>query len=255
MVERKTSEISVGLIPAAGKGTRMGYLSHLLPKTLFPIYDKPLIHHIVDNMRRVGVKRIYVIVHYNKEKIIDYLKNQSEISDVTFEFIAQKELSGIANAILLTENKITTPFITILGDDCTVTPSLSNLVTTFYEKKAVVVEGVVEENNPEVLKQTCCVRSDSDGRILEIIEKPQNPSSNLRGTGVYVFDPRIFEEIKKTHVSSVRNEREITDTIGNVARLGKSYAAKINGINININNYENLLSAWEAVKKLNSGDP
>lgn len=254
MVERKASEISVGLIPAAGKGKRMGYLSNLLPKTLFPIYDKPLIHHIVDNMRRIGVKRIYVIVHYNKEKIMDYLENQSGISDVTFEFIEQKELSGIASAILLAENKISEPFITILGDDCTVTPSLANLTATFHEKKAVVVEGVVEENNAEVLKQTCCVRLDSDERMLEIIEKPKNASSNLRGTGVYVFSPQIFEEIKKTQVSSVRNEREITDTIGNIARSGKSYGARINGINININNYENLLSAWEAVKKLNLGD-
>ncbi len=48
-------KIKVGVIPAAGKGSRLGYLSNILPKPLLPVYDRPIIHHVIDNMKSVGI--------------------------------------------------------------------------------------------------------------------------------------------------------------------------------------------------------
>ena len=236
--------IETGLILAAGHGKRMGYLSEILPKPLFPIYDKPVIHYILEKMQGIGVKQVYVVVNYQKEKIIEYMMKIKEVLKVNIRFIYQKELLGIAHAISLAETCINEPFITMLGDDFTITDSISNLVDAFFEKNAVVVEGVVEEEDKKVLKRTCCVKLGKDNKIIEIIEKPQIFTSNLRGTGAYIFSEKIFEYIKRTPISNIRNEKEISHTIGLVARDGKAYGEFINGVNININTNADLFTAW-----------
>ena len=245
------NKIKVGVIPAAGSGKRMGYLGQVLHKSLFPLGDRPIIHYIINHMEKIGVEDVYVIVHYQKEKIKSYFESVKENLNSNIHFIEQEKLAGIASAINLTKEFINEPFMTSLGDDCTITKSFSNLVDTFYTNDAIVVEGVVKENNKEVIQRTNCLELDSLGRIKNIIEKPIEPISDLRGCGLYVFSPQIFDYIKKTPISSVRHEIEITDTIGLVAKDGRAYGAYINGENININTQDDLLNAWLELKKLN----
>lgn len=247
------NRIRLGVIPAAGEGTRMGYLSQVLPKCLFPVYDRPVIHSIVENMKIIGVEQIYVIVNYQKERLVEYFNSVVDEISISINFIEQKQLSGIAGAIMLTSHYINEPFMVILGDDCTITPSLQNLVDLFFKRSATVVEGIVREENHELLKSTCCVHLGESGRILEIVEKPKNPVSNLRGCGVYAFSNDIFSYIEKTPASAIRNEVEITQTIDLVAREKKAFGEFIDGVNININSYEDLLRAWILTRELRTG--
>jgi len=166
------------VIPAAGKGERMGYLSKILPKCLFPVYDKPILQHIFDKLTPLGIKKFYLITNYQEEKIKEYCESLS----LNIEFIHQSELKGIAHAISLCEDLISKPFITVLGDDLTV-GDLKPLIRLFHRKKAVVVEGVVKEPNLEILRQTNCMELRST-RIIKIEEKPKKPFANLRGIGV-----------------------------------------------------------------------
>jgi dTDP-glucose pyrophosphorylase len=241
-------KIRVGVIPAAGQGKRMGYLSYILPKCLFPLYDKPIIDYIIQNMKNIGIEQIYIPVFYQKEKIIEYFDTIE--SHVTIEFIKLDQLTkGIALTIESAKQFIDEPFMVILGDDCTITPSLQNIVDTFFKTDAIVVEGVVKESSKNVLKATCCLKLDKNKKILDIIEKPESPISNIRGTGIYVFSPEIFEFIKMTPLSPPRNEVEITNTIKLVAQKGRAYAEFINGVNININTPEDLLRAWIIIRR------
>jgi glucose-1-phosphate thymidylyltransferase len=243
-------KIRVGVIPAAGEGRRLGYLSSILPKCLFPVYDKPIIHYVVENMANIGVETIYLIVNYQKEKIKEYFKRVKHEIGVDISYVEQKPLLGIAHAIMLTKEFIDEPFVAILGDDCTITNSLSNLVDAFFEKNATVVEGVVKEEDENMLRSTCCVRLNSNKQIVEIIEKPKKIFSNIRGCGVYLFKSDVFEHIEKTPISSIRNEIEVTQTIDLIAKTGKAYGEFINGLNVNINSYEDLLRASISVKEL-----
>lgn len=236
-------KIRVGIIPAAGQGTRMGYLSSILPKCLFPVYDRPIIHHVAENMIKVGVERILIVVHYQKEKIIEYFHNAEVKLPVEIEFVEQSSLQGIANAVALSRDGITEPFLVILGDDCTITKSLSNVVELFYRNDATVVEGTIEEKDPKVLKSTCCLQVNKNKQITRIVEKPRSPISSIRGCGVYVLHPRFFDYIENTVPSKTTGKVEMTDVIGVAASDGGAYGEPILGSNVNINSYEDLLRA------------
>jgi len=239
-------KIKIGVIPAAGQGTRMGYLSHILPKCLFPLYDKPILHYVIENMKRVGIEEIYIVVNFQKEKIIEYINKVKDEIGINANFIHVDKILGLLYSILSAKDSVNEPFMAILGDDVTLTKSLENLVNKFQNSNAVVVEGVVKENDSNALKSTCCVHLGENNKIERIIEKPSEPTSNLRGTGVYVFDNEIFDYAKKVSVM-----KSITETIDLVARDGKAYAEFIDGLNINVNSYEDLLNAWTLVKNHN----
>jgi len=240
---QKNSPVEIGLIPAAGTGARLGYLSNLLPKTLFPIYDRPILHHIINLMESVKIREIYIIVNVHKDKIIEYCKKVRKDLKVNIHFIEQKELNGTANAILLAERYIREPFLTILGDEYLPGDLLPDILEFFYTKNCIALEAAIKEKNKIILQQTCCVNIAEDNRIIQIIEKPQNPLYNLRGCGIYVFKPEIFGFIKKTAPNPIRKEKDITTVIDMVAKNNQAYAYVLSGSNFNINNADELLKA------------
>ncbi len=246
-------KIKVGVIPAAGYGRRLGTLplTRVLPKCLLPILNKPILEYVIENMRRMGVEDVYMIVGFKKEIIQEYFGNGEDFG-LHITYIDQNPPRGIAHAISLAKNFISEPFSVILGDDLTITDSLNNLVETFWENDALVVEGAVPENNVEAIKRACSIALDDDCKIKEIIEKPLAPNSNLRGIGVYLFNPKVFDFIEMTPASSKRDEKEITDTIGLIAKKGRAYAALINGMNINVNTSSDLMVATKLLLKLDS---
>jgi dTDP-glucose pyrophosphorylase len=239
-------KIKYGIIPAAGKGVRIRNLplTRVLPKPMLPIIDKPILEYVIENMKKFGVRTIYLIVGYKKELIQEYFKN-GEDWGIEIHYIEQKELKGIAHAISLAQDYINEPFVVILGDDLTIAPDedFQKIIETFWKNNAYVVEGIVYENDIEVLKRTCCVVLNNSGKIKEIIEKPSVPISNLRGIGIYLFDPIVFDFIKQTPISTTRGEIEITDTIKLISMKGKAFGVLINGINININTYQDFIKA------------
>lgn len=243
-------KIKVGIIPAAGKGLRLNdlLLTRVLPKPMLPILNKPLLEYAMENLKSMGVEDVYVIVGSKKEIIKEYFGNGEDFS-LHITYLEQNPLRGIAHAISLAKNFVSEPFSVILGDDLTITSSLCNLVETFWEKNAWVVEGAVLENNVEAIKRACCIALGNAGKIKEIIEKPSAPKSNLRGVGVYLFDPKVFDFIEITPASIKRNEKEITDTIGLIAKRGRAYAALIDGMNINVNTFSDLMIATKLLLK------
>jgi len=241
-------KMKYGVIPCAGQGKRMGFLSYVLPKTLFPVWEKPLLHLIVENMLKLGVEKIFFIVNYKKEVVKEYLERTEFSRNFERHFIEQKELKGIAHAINLTKDFIDDDFICILGDDLTIAKSLDNLVKCFHDNNAILVEGAVPENDREILRSTCSIQIGPENKITKIVEKPEDPPSNIRGTGIYLFSPKIFDYIEKTPVSTIRNEIEITDTINLVAKDNKAYLGFIEGINVNINSMMDLFEAWKLMK-------
>jgi dTDP-glucose pyrophosphorylase len=237
-------KIKIGVIPAAGHGRRLSSLplTRVLPKCLLPILNRPILGYVIENMKQMGVEDVYMIVGFKKELIQEYFGNGSDFG-INIKYILQPNPLGIAHAIGLTREEICEPFVVTLGDDLTISKSLENIVDLFWNKKAVAVEGVVHEANIEKLRQACCMQLGDDGKIQNAEEKPCSPNSNVRGCGIYIFDPKVYEYIGNTPASLPRHEKEITNTIRLIANENFAYGAFIDGVNININTNEDLLSA------------
>ena len=130
--------IRVGVIPAAGEGRRLGYLSGLIPKCLFPLYDKPIISYAIENMVRAGVEKIIIPIYYQKNKLTAYFENVKEEIDADICLLELNELpKGIALTIASARKHVKEPFMVILGDDVTIADSLQPLVRLFFKAKAV----------------------------------------------------------------------------------------------------------------------
>jgi dTDP-glucose pyrophosphorylase len=201
-------------------------------------------------MVKIGVEKIVIPTYTKKERVLEYFEHAKNEIDAEICLLSLNELpKGIALSIQSARPNVDEPFIVILGDDITIADSFQPLLDAFFTSGAVAVEAVVKEENQKTIKKTCCVELKDSGQITEITEKPRSPKSNIRGCGIYVFDPQIFEYIESTPPSPPRNEVEITNTIGLVAKDGKAYGKLLNGININVNSPDDLFQAWCVVKQ------
>ncbi len=242
--------ITIGVIPAAGAGTRLGYLSTILPKALFPLYDRPILHYVINQMQSLGMKDIYIVINVYGDKIMEYCRNIQGSLKARIHFVHQSELLGTADASLRTEQYIgKNSFLVMYGDDCTVSDSLPDLLSFFQSSDGIVTEAVIREKRTAILQQTCSVKLLRNRKIAEILEKPQRPPYPMRGCGVYAFRSDIFSHIRQTPLHTQRKEREITHTINQLAQRGKAYGYPIRGHNININNYDELIRASMLVKR------
>jgi glucose-1-phosphate thymidylyltransferase len=182
----------VGIILAGGKGTRLLPATKVLNKHMIPILNVPMIEYPLRTLKGMGIKDILVVSGGNHiGGIAEYLGDGSEYG-VNLTYKVQKEAGGIAQALLLAEDFVDGQFAVILGDNIFEYPPVIPL------SNGIVVK---EVKNPErfgVLQ---------GGKI---VEKPNNPQSNLAVTGMYFYTPKIFEFIK-TLAPSARGEVEITD--------------------------------------------
>lgn len=241
--------IKLGIIPAAGMGLRTIYLGRFLPKCLLPVYDRPIIHYIIYSMIDVGVTDIRVVTNYKESMVIDYLNSLDIPSSISIRTITQPLLNGDGNAVQWALNTIAgpidQPFFVVLGDDISCPNPLLSMDRILHKNKGMVVEGIIAEPSWDKLHNACSVDI-MDGRITNIVEKPQNQAdlSWIRGCGVYAFHPRAFDnppvtttgnlwlsDIVKQHISSRRAYNCILDT------------------NININTPDDLLEASNYFKE------
>ena len=127
----------LGLIPAAGEGTRMYPFSRAVPKEMYPILGKPVIEHCIDNLREGGIKQIFMIVGHQKGALMDYVGDGS-FYGVNVAYIYQLKRRGLGHAILQAEKWIKKPFVTLLGDSF-IEPKkeIQNMMKLHKEKKPI----------------------------------------------------------------------------------------------------------------------
>jgi dTDP-glucose pyrophosphorylase len=209
---------------------------------MLPVVDRPILHHVLDNARSMGVFEIILVVGESRPLIEKYFADGKDFG-VTIRYIDQASPRGIAHAVGLLDSLVHGPFLVFLGDDMTLATNLGGMDRYFRTRGAGAVEAVVYEEDVETLRRTCCVNMDSFGKILDLVEKPTDPTSKIRGCGIYLFDPMVFDYINKTIQSPIRKEVEITDTLRLMALDGLAYGFRIEGTNVNVNTVSDLMRA------------
>ena len=233
----------IGLIPAAGKGTRLEPLTRALPKEMLQVGEKPIIDHVIDQFREAGIEKVFIVVGYRKEAIINYLGNGSAYG-MSIAYLFQEKREGLAKAIEMVKDFANEQFCVVLGDNY-IEPKdlLKEMIEQHNSKKASVTLAVHERE--EVSSLGVVKLEESSDKIVDLVEKPPKGEepSKLAIMGMYVFNPEIFDAIAKTKPGA-KDEYQITDSIKILAEEGKEvHALEHKGAWFDIGTKEGLLEA------------
>ncbi len=201
-----------GVILAAGKGTRIQPFSDHLPKPLLPILDRPLLVWQIEAMRRLGVLDIVIVIGHLGHFVVQTLGDGSRYG-VRLTYVEQERTLGIAHAVAQLERDVDRPFLLFLGDIFFETENLGSMLELFERDGVDAVLAVKKEPDAAAIRRNFTVDLDERGFVQRVIEKPRHPRTDLKGCGLYLFDPTFFDAIRRTPRTALRDEYELTDSI------------------------------------------
>ena len=204
------------VVLAAGKGTRLRPLTEDKPKALVEVDGTPIIEDVFDNLIEIGTTELVVVVGYLQEKIIE--RYGDSYRGVPITYAHQREQLGLAHAILQAEPHVDEDFILMLGDNI-FRANLSDVVKRQREDRADAAF-LVEEVPYEEASRYGVLDTNEYGEIVEVMEKPDDPPSNLVMTGIYTFTPAIFHACHLVQPSE-RGEYELPDAIDLLLQSGR----------------------------------
>src|SRR3990167_7454256 len=97
------------VILAAGQGIRLKPLTNTRPKVMLQVAGKPILHHLLLEVKKAGIKEVIIVVRYLKEQIIEYFK-QNDLG-MKISFVEQGSKNGTGEAILTTEKFVNDTFV------------------------------------------------------------------------------------------------------------------------------------------------
>jgi dTDP-glucose pyrophosphorylase len=201
-----------GVILAAGKGKRIQPFSHHTPKPLLPVLDRPLLVWQIAAMRDLGVTEIVIVIGHLGHHVVQALGDGRALG-VKLSYVEQDQVLGIAHAVSQLDPYITRPFLLFLGDIFFETKDLGSMLELYRRDDVDAVLAVKVEKDRAALRRNFTVDLDDRGRVRRVIEKPRHPSTNLKGCGLYLFDTTIFDAVRRTPRTALRDEYELTDSI------------------------------------------
>jgi dTDP-glucose pyrophosphorylase len=201
-----------GVILAAGQGARIRPFSDSYPKPLLPVLDRPLLVWQIEAMRALGIRDVLVVIGHLGHRIVQTLGDGKDFG-VRLRYVEQQQRLGIAHAVGQLEPHVTRPFLLFLGDIFFETEDLSGMVDLFRREGVDGVLATKVEEDLDAIKRNFTVATDERGFVKRVIEKPRHPRTNVKGCGLYLFDATIFDAIRRTPRTALRDEYEITDSI------------------------------------------
>ena len=198
-----------GLILSGGHGTRLRPLTHTGPKQLIPIANKPVLYYAIEDLKEAGVTEIGLILGTNMpEKVKEAVGDGSKFG-VKITYIMQGEPKGLAHAVAVAQDFVgEESFIMYLGDNI-LKSGIKEFVEGFEDSNYQARILLQPVKNP---RQFGVAELDDECNVINLVEKPEHPKSDLALVGIYLFKSSIFKAISQIK-PSWRGELEITDAI------------------------------------------
>jgi UTP--glucose-1-phosphate uridylyltransferase len=239
-------KVKKALIPIGGLGTRFLPISKIIPKEFLPLGKKPILQHIVEQLKELGIKEFVFVISPDKERILrDYFERENEwllsilkernkkkeieilknIPKLKMKIVFQNFPAGDGDAILKAEKFLRKePFIVMFGDDlCFGKESFAKQLISAFEKYKKPILCLYQKKKEELsaygVPKVKKIGKDVY-KILDIIEKPkETPPSPFALVGNYVLTPEIFKFLKETPLQN--NELILANALKLMLQEGK----------------------------------
>jgi len=214
-----------GVVLAGGTGSRLWPLTHTGPKQLLPLANRPVLEYAIEDLSAAGIDEIGIILgNVGREQIRETLGDGSAFG-VDLTYIVQGDPLGLADAVGCARDFVgSDPFVVFLGDNV-FGDGVGGLIDSFDPEREAARVALREVDEPS---RYGIADRDSDGRVTELVEKPEEPPTSLALVGVYAFTPSIFDQIDRLD-PSWRGEYEITDAIGGLIADDREVRASVIG--------------------------
>ena len=227
------------VICAGGKGTRLYPLTRAINKHLLPIGKRPMILHIIESLKSSGVDDIAIVTTAEAMTQISSFLGSGKDFNCNLTYFCQDRSLGIPDAILCAQSFIgNNPFVVVLGDNI-FEDSLEDSISQFLKSKSDAMLFLSKVENPSQFG----IAKVEDGKIVEIIEKPKDPPSNLCVTGIYLYNACVLEKMQRLSLST-RSEYEISDLNTALIKEGVVTFRELSGLWLDAGTLDDYVTAF-----------
>ncbi|ELZ50774.1 sugar nucleotidyltransferase [Halorubrum coriense DSM 10284] len=232
------------VIPAAGRGSRLGELTADRPKGLVDVAGQPLLAHVFETAVGAGADALVVVVGYEAGQIVDRFGDAFEGVPITYVY--QRERLGLGHAVVQVEPYVDGTFLLVNGDNV-FGGSVAPAIAAVAEADAALA---VEEVSPEDAATTGVIATDAAGRMTGLVEKPAEPSSTLVTTRCYVLPEDVFHACALLRPSA-EGEYQLSEAVSLLVRAGYDVETARLGERVNVNTPDDVERASELVRGKN----
>lgn len=187
------------VIPCALKEDSLFPFIESKPTGLMPVAGRPIVKHLISDLKQVGVEEIYLVTNYREEMFKEEFETNKDVN-----IVSQEELNGTGGAVEQCDF-IDEDFLVVNGDVIISPEDLQALVDKHENTVDPATILATDEDSPEKFG----VLSITNDRVVELEEKPEDPENTLINTGIYVFTPEIFSTLTEIE----EDQKDLTEAV------------------------------------------
>lgn len=190
------------VILVGGRGTRLRPLTVNTPKPMLPTANHPFLAHLLGRIKAAGITHVVLGTSFKAEVFEDYFGDGSDMG-LEIEYVVEEEALGTGGAIRNVYDTLRHDTVMVFNGDVLGDTDLTAVLQTHEDKDADLTMHLVRVSDPRAFG---CVPTDADGRVLEFLEKTEDPPTDQINAGCYVFKRELIEDIPSGRVVSVERE-------------------------------------------------